>query len=568
MDEFILQLIARLDNSKIPDDIKTIEQNLAKKGINLKTVLDTTTSKKEIETLAKQLQSVMANIDPKFNNVSWKQWQSAINSVVSSTNRVKTELSELDRNIFRNQLEAWKRVNSNAKELFYRIDAIENSLSTIDDNSGLKELKKQFREVNAAADALGIKGKSFGDTFKSGAQKFTEWLGPSTIIMSTMHQAEKMGEAVYDIDTAMTELAKVSDATFKQLDNSLKTSVKTAKTYAGDVSDVINATADWSRLGYDLDQSKKLAEVATIYKNVGDGINIDSANKSLVSTLQGFQLEADEALSIIDKFNEVANNFPIDTAGIGEALQRSAASFYAANTDLSKSIALISGTNSVVQDPDSVGTMWKTVSMRIRGATTELEAAGLETDGVIESTSELQSLVKGMTGFDIMKDEDTFKDIYEIIIGIGEEWKNLTDIQKASLLEALAGKRQGNALSAALNNIDMIKEAYQTAENSAGSAMKEQETYLSSLEAKTQQFKASVQSLSNTLLDSDILKFFVDLGTDGVNAIESIVKALTPLGTVGVIGGGIFGAKNLGKCRISVRISNNLLNCFEYALLA
>lgn len=55
-----------------------------------------------------------------------------------------------------------------------------------------------------------------------------------------------------------------------------------------------------------------------------------------------------------------ANNFPIDTAGIGEALQRSAASFYAANTDLSKSIALISGTNSVVQDPDSVGNMWKT----------------------------------------------------------------------------------------------------------------------------------------------------------------------------------------------------------------
>ncbi len=550
MDEFILQLIARLDNSKIPDDIKTIEQNLAKKGINLKTVLDTTTSKKEIETLAKQLQSVMANIDPKFNNVSWKQWQSAINSVVSSTNRVKTELSDLDRNIFRNQLEAWKRVNSNAKELFYRIDAIENSLSTIDDNSGLKELKKQFREVNAAADALGIKGKSFGDTFKSGAQKFTEWLGPSTIIMSAMHQAEKMGEAVYDIDTAITELAKVSDATFKQLDNSLKASVKTAKTYAGDVSDVINATADWSRLGYDLDQSKKLAEVATIYKNVGDGINIDSANKSLVSTLQGFQLEADESLSIIDKFNEVANNFPIDTAGIGEALQRSAASFYAANTDLSKSIALISGTNSVVQDPDSVGTMWKTVSMRIRGATTELEAAGLETDGIIESTSELQSLVKEMTGFDIMKDEDTFKDIYEIIIGIGEEWKNLTDIQKASLLEALAGKRQGNALSAALNNIDMIKEAYQTAENSAGSAMKEQETYLSSLEAKTQQFEASIQSLSNTLLDSDILKFFVDLGTDGVNAIESVVNALTPLGTVSVIGGGILGAKNVGVAQL------------------
>ena len=34
--------------------------------------------------------------------------------------------------------------------------------------------------------------------------------------------------------------------------------------------------------------------------------------------------------------------------------------------------------NEVVQDPSRVGNMWKTVSMRIRGAKTELEEAGLE----------------------------------------------------------------------------------------------------------------------------------------------------------------------------------------------
>ena len=187
-----------------------------------------------------------------------------------------------------------------------------------------------------------------------------------------------------------------------------------------------------------------------------------------MSTLQGFQLEAKDALSIVDKFNEVANNFPIDTAGIGEALQNSAAAFNAANSDLSESIALITGTNSVVQDPSAVGNMWKTVTMRIRGAKTELEEAGEDTEGMVESTAELQALVKGITGFDIMKDADTFKSPMEIIIGIGEAWKDLKDIDQAALLEALAGKRQGNALAAALDNIDMIKEAYATAEDSAG----------------------------------------------------------------------------------------------------
>lgn len=54
------------------------------------------------------------------------------------------------------------------------------------------------------------------------------------------------------------------------------------------------------------------------------------------------------------------NNYAIDTAGIGDALQRSAAAFNAAGTDLNKSIALVTTANSVVQDPASVGTMFKT----------------------------------------------------------------------------------------------------------------------------------------------------------------------------------------------------------------
>ena len=36
-------------------------------------------------------------------------------------------------------------------------------------------------------------------------------------------------------------------------------------------------------------------------------------------------MDASEAIEIVDKFNEVANNYAIDSAGIGEALQRSAA---------------------------------------------------------------------------------------------------------------------------------------------------------------------------------------------------------------------------------------------------
>lgn len=85
-------------------------------------------------------------------------------------------------------------------------------------------------------------------------------------------------------------------------------------------------------------------------------------------------------------------------------------------------------------------TLWKTMSARIRGAETELSELGEETDEYTKTTSKLRDLVQSLTGFDIMIDEDTFKDVYDIILGIGQEWQNLTDAEQASLGEALAGE--------------------------------------------------------------------------------------------------------------------------------
>lgn len=396
----------------------------------------------------------------------------------------------------------------------------------------LKQINSEAKQLHANMASLNKVGFSWIDKLKNAWSKFGGWSFATGTFMALFNQLRQIPREVIKVNSSIIGLTKVSDASSKEIVDYFDDAAESAKRLGSSISGIIDATADWSRLGYNLPDSKQLAEIATLYKNVGDGIDIDTANKSLISTLQGFQLEANDALGIIDRFNEVANNFPIDSAGIGEALQRSAASFYAANTDLSKSIALITGTNSVIQDPTSVGTMWKTVSMRIRGAVTELEEAGEDTDGLITSTAQLQSLVKGLTGFDIMKDKDTFKDIYDITVGIGHEWKNLSDIEQASLLEALAGKRQGNALSAALNNISMIEEAYNTAENSAGSALKEQEKYEEGIQYSLDRLSSSFQEFANHLLSSNTLKGIVDFGNGVVNVLDAITEKGLILPTV------------------------------------
>lgn len=191
--------------------------------------------------------------------------------------------------------------------------------------------------------------------------------------------------------------------------------------------------------------------------------------------------------------------------------------------------------------------MWKVVAARIRGSESDLESMGESTDGLVTSTSKLQAKVKALTGgFDIMKDKDTYKDIYDIVVGIGERWSELSDIQRADLLETLAGKQRSNALAAALNNVDVIKAAYQTAENSEGSAEKELTNYQKGIDYSLERFKATFQEFSTSVLSSDTFKAVIDSGTQFLEILTKITEILGPLGTALTALGGFKFVSSIG----------------------
>lgn len=178
-------------------------------------------------------------------------------------------------------------------------------------------------------------------------------------------------------------------------------------------------------------------------------------------------------------------------------------------------------------------TTFKTLSARIRGAKTELEELGEAEEETLVTTSKLRDMVKGMTGFDIMEDEETFKSIYEILIGIGKEWDNLTDIERASLGEALAGKRNANVLYAVLGNTEDLEKAYETALGASGSALREQENYMRSLQYSLDVFKTELSELYSNVLESKSTKRIIDFATKLLDLIVKITDAIPPAIAVG-----------------------------------
>lgn len=204
-----------------------------------------------------------------------------------------------------------------------------------------------------------------------------------------------------------------------------------------------------------------------------------------------------------------------------------------AGNNLEQSVALVAAANKVVQDPNSVGSALRTISLRLRGTSVSvLEEMGEETDGVVESVSKMQEKIQALTGVNILTESGAYKETYEILREIGYVWEDMADIDQAALLELMAGKNRANTLAAILGNMEDLEGAYKSALDAEGSALKENEEYLNSIQGRIDLFTNSVQTMWMNFIDSDVVKFIVDLGTALVNFMDKFGLLPTLAGTL------------------------------------
>lgn len=446
----------------------------------------------------------------------------------------------------RSELEAFARSFDGLDEKSIQFsDSYSKVVFTIKNGNGeIEKITASFNQAGTAIDAssknLGKavnKFTSFFDGIKKKAGEIVTYFTGANLVYKSVAQIRQGITYVKEIDAALTELKKVTDETDKTYANFLKTASQTGSEIGSTIADFTNATADFARLGYTISEATELAKAASIYKNVGDGIeSVSQATESIISTMKAFGIEAEDSMSIVDKFNEVGNRFAISSTGIGEALQRSASALYESGNTIDESIALITAANSVIQNPEQVGTALKTLSLRLRGAKVELQEAGEDTDNMAESVSSLQAKLLALTHgkVDIMADATTFKNTTEILREMSSAWSDMTDIERASALELMGGKRQANILASIIKNYDTVDDVIETSLDSQNSAYEENAKWMDSIEGKMTEFKNSVQSLWQDVLGSNAIKDVISLGTGLVNIVDTIGAIPTILGGIAV----------------------------------
>lgn len=262
------------------------------------------------ETLLNELKNKDASLITNEDIQTLKEYEDKIKKTISAVQNMSAAEKGYDAVSGQKELDKiHKLLNENSKmssKAKAQIKAFYKEIESGNPSMSLNKIHAEIMKIVNAEVEAGRGGKNMWSAIKEKA-----WYGAANAIGTyfsfndIIRYGQQVASIVTDINTQITELAKVSEQSSKQIYSDFDSYADIAKEVRGTISDTIAATADWSKNGYSIPDAKQLAEVSQLYKNVGDGIDIDTANESLISTLKGFQLEADQAEHIVDVFNEV-----------------------------------------------------------------------------------------------------------------------------------------------------------------------------------------------------------------------------------------------------------------------
>lgn len=380
-----------------------------------------------------------------------------------------------------NNTKAMKKYGQAFKEL-----SDKQKLAT--NNEELKHYNAEYRNLVSTVQKEGLTGRSFGDELKRGFNQIGQFVGTYAIFQKGIQTLKQMLGAVLDVDTAMTNLYKVTDETSAKYNEFLNNAGKTAKEVGRSVSSYITQTSEWAKLGYSMDESANLSKISSIYANVGE-VDDKTAVSDLVTVMKAYNVQYDDALTIVDKYNKLGNEFATSAKDLGEGMSNAASMLSLGGTDLNKALALLTGGAEITQSAGELGNALKIGQMRIQGMKGDLEALGEESDG-LESVSKIQThilnLTKGQVNIMNSLDSTKFRDYYDILEDVSAVWDDLQQTERADLLETMFGKNRGNQGAAIIQAFQsgQVQKAYEATLNAEGSAQKEQDRWLESLEAK------------------------------------------------------------------------------------
>ena len=373
MADFRARILAELDMAQAQSQLNSfISQN---HKINIDVNLQLNQASQSLQALLSQIQGQGGNAGSQFVTAFNSSLQGVnLGQIDKQTNKMtinirnnmrslqnqQHQFNEIQAKTFGNQMTTWAGKNTKAvraygdqlKDLHTRL----NQAITAQDGNAVKQVREEFRLLQSEARATGNVGKTLGESFTSAMGSVTRFAASYVSVYRLFNTIKEGVRTVVELDDALVDLQKTSTATPKQLESFYKEANGIAKEYGTSTKQIIQGAADWSRLGYNLQDAEKMSKLSSQFAAISPGMSVEESTTGLVSTMKAFGIEADGVLDgIMSKVNKVGNSFALSNKDIMDALQNSSSAMAVANNSLDETIALITAGTEIVQDASKVG---------------------------------------------------------------------------------------------------------------------------------------------------------------------------------------------------------------------
>ncbi len=557
----INKIVANITNNK--GQLVKYKINVDDNGQATKALLTYRNELNEVTNATLKLKSVGKWYDAngiEHNIVKWSEGQKSLSQNIEATVKANQRQMESDNQVIRKKQEliaqmkllntqaekAGISLNSDNQKLFNDLSV---NVSTLDDikqlESYLRLARTEYQTFNAEI-AKGTHVSSLQAQVKANNSIFTGFFNnlknglkdalmnminyqlAYKIIQETVQALKSMTQAVCDLDKNLTEFNKVADLSYDKLSEFADKAYEAADKIGRTGTDMIEAATEFKRAGYDLNNSLEMGDAALVMTNVADGITQTSdAASTLISVLNGFNIDEADIMSIVDKMNSVSNQSPVGFDNLADGLERVSGTMNQAGNTIDQTIGLLTGGFTQLRKMEKVATGLTTISQRLRA----IDEDGNEIDGLSAKLGE----AFGTIGVEIEDANGNLRSTYDILSDYAKVYPELTSEQRQYFGELAAGKHQITVFNAIVDEMGTVDKAIEQSKDSLNSATNENEIYRQSIEGMKNELDNQFQMLSKEVISSDWIKDLISAGIDFIEVLTNIIKQDDLVsGTIGI----------------------------------
>lgn len=417
-------------------------------------------------------------------------------------------------------------------------------------NITAKQFQETFNDLKLDAIKAGVETTNVFDKLGSALKTNIKQKAVTAIAGFSVQQLKEVYDNVVKLDSAVVNLSMVTGYNRDRTKELVASYSEMAQELGAVTSEVAAAADDWLRQGYSLEDTNELIKTSTVLSKIGL-INSAEATQYLTSAIKGYKVEINDAMSIADKLSAVDMAAAVSVGGLAEGMSKTANSARLAGVEMDTLLGYLAAVGEVTQqDMASIGNAFKT--MFARYSNVKLNKL-VDDDG--ESLNDYERILTRV-GIRLRDNLGEFRDFTDVLDDVQAKWSSLTEVEQSAIATALGATRQKENVLTLMENYGKAMEYAGISADSAGTAMEKYDAYSQGIEANMARARASFESLSTNILNSDAVVTFVKLANGALQFADALAKCKLLLpAIVGVV----TSIKNVGLSNIGGIYPRNAL---------